>query len=130
MDYTQRRATITEMRHSGATLQKIGDLFGITRERVRQIVTYPIKKIKERTLEASFLARVDKEVSAPCWIWTVRIATGGVPTMYVGSYKRMTALQVSWQIYRGELPDGNLRRTCHNKLCVNPDHLTTKSTVS
>lgn len=38
MDYKQRKIKMIEMRDKGTTLQKIGDKFKISRERIRQIV--------------------------------------------------------------------------------------------
>lgn len=42
-----------------------------------------------------------------------------------GDCGMMTAHRLSWMIHNQRLPTlRNINHTCHNKLCVNPDHLT------
>ena len=47
MKIQMRNAEIVRLRADGWTLQKIGDKFGLTRERVRQIASSYAKKEKE-----------------------------------------------------------------------------------
>jgi hypothetical protein len=52
---------------------------------------------------------VDPETGAP------QVSSGGM----------MTTHRLAWMIAHGRLPTlRNINHTCHNKLCVNPDHLT------
>jgi DNA-binding transcriptional MerR regulator len=46
MDYKQRKKEIQDLRDAGQTLQQIGDVYGLTRERVRQILDPNIFKCK------------------------------------------------------------------------------------
>lgn len=42
----------------------------------------------------------------------------------VGHNGMMTAHRLAWMIHHNRLPDKrNINHTCHNKLCLNPDHL-------
>lgn len=44
----------------------------------------------------------------------------------VNSTRMMTVHRLAWMIHHGRLPDQpNVNHTCHNKLCVNPEHLQT-----
>ena len=55
---------IIQMRQSGYTLQESGDSIGITRERVRQIISEQYGKIEIPLLTES---RMAKEIGCPVW---------------------------------------------------------------
>ena len=65
----RRDAVILEMRRRGHTLQEIGDKFGLTRERVRQILNYmnePKKQFKRKQefamKKAAVAVRLEREI--------------------------------------------------------------------
>jgi hypothetical protein len=56
-----------------------------------------------------------------CWIWTDRKEGYGA---FIFDGRKQQAHRVSWQIYRGEIPDGLcVLHDCDTPLCVNPSHL-------
>jgi hypothetical protein len=69
--------------------------------------------------EQRFWAKVDKESSAPCWIWT-GAKTGKGYGMFEGRGAHVYALESKI----GPMPDGLVPdHLCRNPPCVNPDHL-------
>ena len=71
-----------------------------------------------------FWDKVDKRGPEECWPWTAAVTSHGTPTLqWMG--RNQTALRVVWELDRGKaVPQGRIvKRTCDNKLCVNPAHL-------
>lgn len=61
-----------------------------------------------------------------CWIWTGS-KSGQYGQIREGSLTRW-AHRVSYAIFNGSLPEHHdVHHTCHNTLCVNPDHLTAET---
>ena len=59
-----------------------------------------------------------------CWLWFKAIVTNGYGQIRNGAGKRPPAHRVSWEIYRGAIPDGLwVLHKCDVRNCVNPDHL-------
>lgn len=96
-----------------------------------------------RPLIERLMDRVDK-VSSPdgCWLWTGARQTalqpydGGYGVIWVSEQivdgKRVQTFAqvhvVSYEHHHGQIPDGHVvdhvyERGCHNRHCVNPDHL-------
>ena len=75
-------------------------------------------------LEDRFWAKVDKRGSDECWEWT-----GAKQNQYgqfrkPGSRKKLYAHRVSFEIHKGQIPDGMcILHRCDTPLCVNPNHL-------
>lgn len=67
------------------------------------------------------------EKTATCWFWTgARSATGYGLLAFGGRTTKHNRLvhRLVWELQHGPIPDGlQIRHTCHNRHCVNPDHL-------
>lgn len=58
-----------------------------------------------------------------CWIWTGASSGGGYGKAKRGS-KSEKAHRFSYMVFVGPIAQGfQINHTCHNRLCVNPDHL-------
>ncbi len=91
-------------------------LIALTRKEKR------ISEIKTITTQERFFNKVQKEENG-CWIWVGFINERGYGTMrYLN--KNKPAHIVSWILFNGEIATGfDLRTTCGDRLCVNPNHL-------
>lgn len=70
-----------------------------------------------------FWARVNKRADGGCWEWTGPTGAFGYGNT---SANCMTfrANRVAYMIAKGPIPaDLHILHSCHNRLCVNPDHL-------
>jgi hypothetical protein len=68
-----------------------------------------------------FFSRVQK--TDTCWIWTGAKHPAGYGRLMFGGHSTC-AHRLSWMLHRGALnQDVTIDHLCHNKLCVNPDHL-------
>lgn len=78
---------------------------------------------------ARFLARFE-QVAEGCWIWTGQVRESGYGVMRFG-YSHIRAHRFSYRHFvNGDIPDDMVvRHSCHNKLCVNPKHLTLGSNL-
>lgn len=134
----QRNVEIVELYKSGQTLQKIGDVYGLSHERVRQILKE--EGLAERrfwskpkpvlTKEQKLLIKIAKFWSQvgirrnieECWFWH-----GFVYPIGYGK-KRWNGRpdyshRVAWEISNKQKPQGAIYHTCENRLCCNPAHL-------
>lgn len=75
-----------------------------------------------------FEAKISPEPNSGCWIWTA--GTRKTPSKsYIQPWfcmdrKATSGARAAWRLYRGDIPNGaHVLHTCHNCLCVNPDHL-------
>lgn len=69
----------------------------------------------------AFWLKVSKTES--CWNWTGTVELPGYGVIKRDG-KQLKAHRVSWGLINSELtPSQRLDHVCHNKLCVNPDHL-------
>jgi len=73
------------------------------------------------TLEERFWPKVEKTES--CWNWTAAKAPNGYGQLQRKSGTTM-AHRIAYELCVGAIPpDLVLDHTCHNRACVNPDHL-------
>lgn len=69
-----------------------------------------------------FWAKVDK--TPTCWLWTASRAKNGYGKMTTVGSSKAYAHRLSYSIAYGPIPAGMvIDHRCHNKLCVNPEHL-------
>lgn len=68
-----------------------------------------------------FWEKVD--ASGDCWVWTRGCIGDGYGAAYVGK-RQVLAHRRSWEMLVGPIPFGQvLDHLCHNRRCVNPDHM-------
>jgi len=68
-----------------------------------------------------FWSKVDK--TDTCWLWVSALASGGYGQFSLGG-RPQAAHRVAYELLVGPIPDGlSLDHMCHERLCVNPDHL-------
>lgn len=128
---TARNEYMALLKSQGRTLEYIGKSFGITRERVRQLVgdvevveKFDPKPKKELQICRTIKERLDKYTikQEGCWGWS-----GGVSNGYGnvrGPGGNIYAHRARWEECYGEIPDGMcVLHNCDNPLCTNPDHL-------
>lgn len=73
-------------------------------------------------MEGKFLAKVNK--TDTCWEWTGRLDVGGYGRFCVGNGHWTKAHRIAHQLWKGDIPEGNVvRHLCNNRKCVNPEHL-------
>ncbi len=134
-----REKEMMDLRLQGKTLQEIGDIYNVTRERVRQILKrLNIQKpvVKEEKLsyyekaKLRFQQKLEKKNNG-CWNYTgVKTKTGYGVFSYCGISQY--AHRASYQIFNNiKLKNEGLISSeticvlhkCQNRSCVNPDHL-------
>jgi hypothetical protein len=77
---------------------------------------------KKASLEERFINRV-RLGPGPCYIWTGCVHASGFGVLRTG-HRTFYAHRLSWAMSFGPPPLGaKVVQTCHNKLCVRPDHL-------
>lgn len=140
--HQERNEAIARLYRSGKTMVQSGAPFGITKQRVRQILVQqgvtqrrfwskvqpkpnPEEKIRIRQLKFWSQAAITAD-TRKCWIWQGNQTPRGYGrTSWHG--KTYYARQIALLIYKGTLPryilDG-----CGTRLCVNPHHLTESMT--
>lgn len=81
-----------------------------------------------KTLKTRFLEKCIPEPNTGCWLWIGSMWSGGYGQIRINNRMRF-AHRVSWEIHRGEIPDGDgfhgvcVLHKCDVRCCVNPDHL-------
>lgn len=76
-------------------------------------------------IQRRFEQKYIPEPNSGCWLWLGAVTTKVAYGKFLVYGKLKLAHRVSWNIYRGQIPDGYEidHRVCRNKLCVNPDHM-------
>lgn len=74
-----------------------------------------------------FLDRIEN-INKDCWVWKGTLLRGyGVLNLFNKKYAINTSIRAhrySYILYKGQIPkDLIIRHLCHNKKCVNPNHL-------
>lgn len=65
----------------------------------------------------------DRGFTTPCWLWNLRVGTAGYGMLGVMG-KTYLAHRWHYEQAKGPIPEGlKLDHLCHQKTCVNPDHL-------
>lgn len=73
---------------------------------------------------ARFLSRFTMSSISGCWLWNLAVDEKGYGRFLSATGKRMLAHRASFELYKGEIPDGLVvHHKCHNRRCVNPAHL-------
>ena len=73
-------------------------------------------------MEERFNKKIDK--TETCWNWLGLLDCGGYGRFSIGNGKWFKAHRVSYQLFKGEIPEGLVvRHQCNNRKCVNPEHL-------
>lgn len=63
------------------------------------------------------------EPNSGCWLWLGNLSTAGYGRFKTSGVHRK-AHRASYILFVGSVPDGQIvRHLCHNKCCVNPEHL-------
>jgi hypothetical protein len=74
------------------------------------------------SLEERFLVKF-RITLAGCWEWTAYRQPTGYGVMWNG-FRSEQAHRISYRMYCGEIPaDREIDHKCHNRACVNPEHL-------
>ncbi len=137
-----REQKIKDLRLQGKTLQEIGDIYSLTRERIRQIlkelgIEKP-KLLEKENLKISYLEKTKqrllkniKQTDYNCWDYTgYKTKTGYGWFSYCGIPQY--AHRISYQIFNNIRLKNDGRNSsetvcvlhiCQNRSCVNPDHL-------
>ena len=73
------------------------------------------------------LAHVTMYPDSGCWIWRGQVSNSGYGRILLkcaDGTRMESAHRASYAAFVGPLPEGTqIRQTCQNRLCINPDHL-------
>lgn len=79
----------------------------------------------KRSLRDRFEDKIAYEPTSGCWLWAGSLSHNGYPHLATEGDKPVRAHRLSYEMYRGPIPDGMMvMHHCDTRQCVNPDHLT------
>jgi hypothetical protein len=135
----ERNSKIVSMYFENHTTFEVGARFGISYERVRQIIqsmgyasnvgkslvireTLNKSRFHLLTWREYFLSTIDKKGESECWNWQGLISPTGYGRMVIQG-KFYTTHRLSFTLFNRRAPKGVVRHDCDNRLCCNPHHL-------
>jgi hypothetical protein len=77
-------------------------------------------------IDSNLIERFSKKftIGEGCWNWITESDYEGYPKFNLGEGKKLDAHKVSYQIFKGDIPDSmRVMHLCSNKKCMNPSHL-------
>ena len=86
-----------------------------------------VKHLTNSPDAVNLLAKIkeaDSIFDSPCWEWQGNVSPEGYGRMYVNR-RLVNVHRYAYTVFFGqEIPEGLVvRHICHNKRCINPDHL-------
>lgn len=79
------------------------------------------------TVKERFYGRISVDLGDPggCWTWAGAPDNYGYGKLHLAGHipVQPRAHRVSWLLFHGELPVGDIDHICRNRMCVNPEHL-------
>lgn len=76
------------------------------------------------TIEDKLRSYSKVDETTGCWIWKKGKNNKGYGTVAIGGDQKAYAHRVSYEIFKGKLPDGlEACHKCDTPACINPDHL-------
>jgi hypothetical protein len=125
---SDRLRQMTELRSGGVTFREIGERFGVSPSRARQLVGHvPAPRLSEAD---RFWSKVDRTAGPDsCWLWTASKFRDGYGQFRLDGHGRnVSAHRYAYELLVGPVPEGlhldHVRaRGCTSRACVNPAHL-------
>lgn len=132
---SDRNHCIVRLRYENHTLEEIGNIVGLTRERIRQILNAEgvhhiphlhidrFKPKPDALFRAAFWDNIDIQDEDECWLWK----GGKAGQMGYGRFswrgRNFYAHRLAFNLYHGVTIKQWARHRCHVPLCCNPLHI-------
>jgi hypothetical protein len=111
-------------KEGNVTIRQLAIIYNVGKSLIHCIISNKAYGLKPKlTIKERFMRHVIKSDS--CWIFpNSTYDSYGQFSYKNGKATSISAHRMSYQLFKGEIPEGLLiRHTCHNKQCVNPEHL-------
>lgn len=125
------RDEMIRLYRSEVTIYRIAGMVGRNPATVREVLiragVHAPAPVSPRPLDVElFFRHVEVAPDLLCWLWTGTVYNGA-PRLRLGSSSYPYARRFAYRFWRGKIPTGHeVRMRCGNRLCVNPDHMTTE----